>query len=116
MKGSGVAGATAMATAVAVLLSLALTEAQPGRMGGPAMGMGGSMNLEHTLTFLAFDERVALTDEQLVALRYRQVAAVAIAPDGRRALVAKFPGHKIAVLDIDNGRVSYDADLDAHIG
>ena len=37
-----------------------------------------------------------------------QVAAVAIAPDGTRALAAKFPDHKVAVLAIDGQKVTYD--------
>ena len=37
-----------------------------------------------------------------------QVASVAITPDGKRALVTKFPGHKIAVLKIDGQKVVYD--------
>lgn len=45
-----------------------------------------------------------------------QVAAVAITPDGSRALVAKFPGHKIAVLELDEGRATYNADLDMPVG
>ena len=36
-----------------------------------------------------------------------QVSAVAIAPDGRRALAAKFAAHKVALLDIADGKVSY---------
>jgi DNA-binding beta-propeller fold protein YncE len=37
-----------------------------------------------------------------------QVAAVAITPDGKRALVAKFADHKIALLKIEGQKVSYD--------
>ena len=37
-----------------------------------------------------------------------QVAAVAIAPDGKRALAAKFPEHKVALLAIDGQTVTYD--------
>jgi len=69
MKRSRALGTMAAAAVLAVLLSLAMTEAQPGRMGGRAMGMGAGMNLEHTLAFLAFDESVALDDDQLIALR-----------------------------------------------
>ncbi len=45
-----------------------------------------------------------------------QVAAVAITPDGDRALVAKFPGHKIAVLELADGRATYNTDLDMPVG
>ena len=32
---------------------------------------------------------------------------MAFTPDGKRALVAKFPGHKIGVLDVDGQKVTY---------
>ena len=67
MRRSKILSTMAVAAVLAVLLSLAMTEAQPGRMGGQAMG--GGMSLEHTLAFLAFDESVALKDDQLIALR-----------------------------------------------
>ena len=35
------------------------------------------------------------------------VAAVAFTPDGKRALAVKFPGHKIAVLDVEGQKVTY---------
>ena len=35
------------------------------------------------------------------------VAAVAIAPDGKKALAAKFPSHKVALLEIDGQKVTY---------
>jgi DNA-binding beta-propeller fold protein YncE len=35
------------------------------------------------------------------------VASVAIAPDGKRALVTKFAAHKIALLEIDGQKVTY---------
>ena len=37
-----------------------------------------------------------------------QVAHVVFTPDGRRALAAKFPGHKIAVLDVAGEKVTYN--------
>lgn len=43
-------------------------------------------------------DTVPMTDE---------VASVAIAPDGKRALVTKFPGHKIALLEIAGQKVTY---------
>jgi DNA-binding beta-propeller fold protein YncE len=36
------------------------------------------------------------------------VAHVAITPDGKRAVAAKFPGHKVALLDIDGDKVTYN--------
>jgi DNA-binding beta-propeller fold protein YncE len=36
-----------------------------------------------------------------------QVAAIAITPDGKRALAAKFASHKMALLDIDGQKVTY---------
>src|SRR4030095_8122342 len=36
------------------------------------------------------------------------VAHVAITPDGKRAIAAKFPGHKVALLDIDGDKVTYN--------
>jgi DNA-binding beta-propeller fold protein YncE len=36
-----------------------------------------------------------------------QVAHVAFTPDGRRALAAKFPGHKVALLEVDGQKVTY---------
>jgi DNA-binding beta-propeller fold protein YncE len=44
-------------------------------------------------------DTVPMTDE---------VASVAIAPDGKRALVTKFPAHKIALLEIAGGKVTYN--------
>jgi len=37
-----------------------------------------------------------------------QVAHVAIAPDGKHALAAKFPGNKIALLEIDGDKVTFN--------
>jgi DNA-binding beta-propeller fold protein YncE len=37
-----------------------------------------------------------------------EVASVAIAPDGKRALVTKFPAHKIALLEIAGSKVTYN--------
>jgi len=45
-----------------------------------------------------------------------EVAAVAITPDGKRALVVKFPAHKVAVLDIDGQKVTYNNKLDMPVG
>ena len=35
------------------------------------------------------------------------MAAVAITPDGKRAFAVKFPGHKVAMLEIDGEKVKY---------
>ena len=35
------------------------------------------------------------------------VAAVAFTPDGKRALAVKFPGHKVALLEVDGTKVTY---------
>jgi DNA-binding beta-propeller fold protein YncE len=45
-----------------------------------------------------------------------EVAGVAITPDGRRALALKSAANKIAVLDIDGQRVSYDKTNDMPVG
>jgi YVTN family beta-propeller protein len=37
-----------------------------------------------------------------------QVAAVAFTPDGKRALAVKFPAHKVAVLDVNGQKVTYN--------
>jgi DNA-binding beta-propeller fold protein YncE len=37
-----------------------------------------------------------------------QVSAVAFTPDGKRAVAAKFPGHKVALLDVDGQKVTYN--------
>ena len=36
-----------------------------------------------------------------------QVSHVAFTPDGKRALAAKFPGHKVALLEVDGQKVTY---------
>jgi len=43
------------------------------------------------------------------------VAHVAFTPDGKRALVAKFPGHKIGVLDVDGQKVT-DSKYNMNVG
>lgn len=44
-----------------------------------------------------------------------QVAHVVFTPDGKRALAAKFPGHKIAFLNVDGEKVTYDK-MDVPVG
>jgi len=43
------------------------------------------------------------------------VAHVVFTPDGKRALVAKFPGHKIGVLDVDGEKVT-DSKYNMNVG
>ncbi len=45
-----------------------------------------------------------------------EVAAVAITPDGKRALALKNKANKVAVLDIDGQKVSYDKNKDMPVG
>jgi DNA-binding beta-propeller fold protein YncE len=47
---------------------------------------------------VAVSDTVAMNDS---------VAAVAFTPDGRHALTVKFPAHKIALLDVTDGKVTY---------
>src|SRR5439155_24186383 len=51
---------------------------------------------------------VKVTDTVSVGAAGDQVSAVAITPDGKRALAAKSAANKIALLTIDGGKVSYD--------
>lgn len=57
---------------------------------------------------IAGKDGVKVTDTVSVGAPADQVSAVAITPDGRRALAAKFIANKIALLSIDNGKVTYD--------
>ena len=45
-----------------------------------------------------------------------QVSAVAIAPDGKRALAVKSAANKVAVLAVDGDKVSYDKTADLPVG
>jgi DNA-binding beta-propeller fold protein YncE len=47
---------------------------------------------------------VKLVDTVLIG---EQVAHVAFTPDGKRALAAKFPGHKVALLEVEGPKVAY---------
>jgi DNA-binding beta-propeller fold protein YncE len=49
-----------------------------------------------------------VTDTVSVGAPGDQVSAVAITPDGKRALAAKANANKIALLSIDGGKVTYD--------
>src|SRR5208283_2601017 len=44
------------------------------------------------------------------------VAAVKFTPDGKRALAVKFPNHKVAVLDVEGTKVTYNKDYDMMAG
>ena len=57
-------------------------------------------------------KKVSLIDTVPVG---ESVAHVRFTPDGKRALVAKFPGHKIAFLDVNGEKVNYDK-LDVPVG
>src|SRR4051794_27923928 len=48
---------------------------------------------------VAVSDTVAMSDS---------VAAVAFTPDGRHALAVKFPAHKVALLDVTDGKVTYN--------
>jgi DNA-binding beta-propeller fold protein YncE len=63
-----------------------------------------------TLSVLAIGGKndVKVTDTVSVGTPADQVSAVAITPDGKRALAAKFIANKIALLSIDGGKVTYD--------
>ena len=50
-------------------------------------------------------KKVELIDTVVIG---EQVAHVAFTPDGKRALAAKFPGHKVAMLDVDGEKVTYN--------
>ena len=55
---------------------------------------------------------VKVTDTVTIGAPADLVYAVAITPDGKRALVVKSAANKVAVLNIDNGKVTYDKDGD----
>src|SRR4051794_30269596 len=63
-----------------------------------------------TLSVLAINGKddVKVTDTVSVGTAADQVSAVAITPDGKRALAAKFMANKIALLTIEGGKVTYD--------
>lgn len=50
---------------------------------------------------------VKVLDTVSVGTPQDSISAVAITPDGKRALVAKFASHKIGLLDIDGQKVTY---------
>jgi DNA-binding beta-propeller fold protein YncE len=83
------------------------------RPSGMAINAAGTLALvtnrdDGTVSVLAIDgKEVKVTDTVTVGAAGDSVAAVAITPDGKRALVAKSAANKIAVLTIDNGKVTY---------
>lgn len=84
------------------------------RPSGMAINAGGTLALvtnrdDGTVTVLSIDgKQVKATDTVTIGAGPDSVDAVAITPDGKRALVAKSAANKIAVLAIDNGKVSYN--------
>jgi DNA-binding beta-propeller fold protein YncE len=51
---------------------------------------------------------VSVTDTVTLGPAADQVAHVAFTPDGRRALAVKFAGHKVSVLEIRDGKLTYN--------
>jgi DNA-binding beta-propeller fold protein YncE len=82
---------------------------------GLAIAPKGDMALvtnraDGSLSVLAINGKddVKVTDTVSVGAPADQVSAVAITPDGKRALAAKANANKIALLTIDGGKVTYD--------
>ena len=60
---------------------------------------------DNSISVLAIDgKQVKLIDTVQIG---EHVAHVAFTPDGKRALAAKFPGHKVALLTVDGQKVTY---------
>lgn len=60
---------------------------------------------DNSISVLAIQgKQVKLVDTVVIG---EHVAHVAFTPDGRRALAGKFPGHKVALLEVDGQKVSY---------
>ncbi|HEV2188829.1 MAG TPA: hypothetical protein VGR70_16580 [Stellaceae bacterium] len=84
------------------------------RASGMAINAAGTMALianrdDGTISVLAIDgKEVKVTDTVTVGDPKDSVSAVAITPDGKSALAVKSNVDKIAVLAIDNGKVTYD--------
>ncbi|MPR13874.1 hypothetical protein FS317_46690 [Microvirga sp. M8] len=49
-----------------------------------------------------------MTDTVALGSPADQVAAVAFTPDGRRALAVKFASHKVSVIEIQDGKLTYN--------
>jgi DNA-binding beta-propeller fold protein YncE len=81
---------------------------------GLAINAAGTMALvanrdDGTVSVLSISgKEVKVTDTVTVGAASDGVATVAITPDGKSAFAAKTAVDKVAVLDIDNGKVAYD--------
>jgi DNA-binding beta-propeller fold protein YncE len=81
---------------------------------GLAINAAGTLALvanrdDGTVSVLSINgKKVKVTDTVTVGAASDGVAAVAITPDGKGAFAAKTAVDKVAVLDIDNGKVAYD--------
>lgn len=77
---------------------------------GMAINRAGTMALvanraDNSITVLAISGKdVKVADTVPMG---EQVAAVAFTPDGKRAFAVKFPGHKVAMLDVAGDKVTY---------
>ncbi|HZT86717.1 MAG TPA: hypothetical protein VFA12_02030 [Stellaceae bacterium] len=86
------------------------------RPSGLAINAAGNMALvcnrdDGTISVLSISGKdVKVADTVTVGTGADSVSAVTISPDGKRALAAKAAANKIAVLTIDNGKVSYTKD------
>lgn len=102
------------ATLPAVIATLTLGSAPAGL----AISSDGKWALvanrsDGTVSLLSINGReVMVSDTVTIGVAADQVSAVAIAPDGQRALAVKSAANKIAVLTIDNGKVAYNKDND----
>src|SRR5205814_1413240 len=78
----------------------------PGRDSVAIFDVGTDPLAPKTLVVLRISgKKVELIDTVTIG---EQVAHVVFTPDGRRALAAKFPGHKIAFLEVNGEKVSYN--------
>jgi DNA-binding beta-propeller fold protein YncE len=84
------------------------------RPSGLAINAAGTLALvcnrdDGTISVLSIaGKEVKVTDTVSVGAGADSVSAVAITPDGKRALAAKAAANKIALLSIDGGKVTYD--------
>ena len=80
---------------------------------GMAINNAGTMAIvanraDGTLSVLSISgKEVKVTDTVAVGTPADQLSSVAITPDGKRALVTKFAQHKVGLLTIDGGKVTY---------
>ncbi len=84
------------------------------RPSGLAINAAGTLALvcnrdDGTISVLSIaGKEVKVADTVTIGAGADSVAAVAITPDGKRALAAKSAANKIALLSIDGGKVTYD--------